>query len=155
MRQRRWLELIKDYEVEILYHPGKANVVADALSRKSSRGLLASLTVQPELQKELMQMDIEVIRRGEMALCSQLTVQPTLLNRIKEAQFGDDQCKKDLERIKNGELTDFVVGSDGLLKFKDRVCVPSVGDLREEILLEAHSSKYSIHPGSTKMYRNL
>ena len=73
MRQRRWLELIKDYEVEILYHPGKANVVADALSRKN-QGLLACLTMQSELQKELQQLGIEVIRSGEKAMCSRLTV---------------------------------------------------------------------------------
>ena len=44
MRQRRWLELIKDYDLEILYHPGKANVVADALSRKRNYGMVAMLT---------------------------------------------------------------------------------------------------------------
>ena len=60
MRQRRWLELIKDYDVEILYHPGKANFVADALSRKSSGGLLACLTVQLELQKDMHKLGIEI-----------------------------------------------------------------------------------------------
>jgi hypothetical protein len=52
MRQRRWLELIKNYELEILYHPGKANVVADALSRKSQVNMLAAHLMPYELAKE-------------------------------------------------------------------------------------------------------
>ena len=61
MRQRRWLELIKDYDIELLYHPGKANVVADALSRKTTQeSLIAMLTIQPELQMKLIQEGLEV-----------------------------------------------------------------------------------------------
>jgi hypothetical protein len=52
MRQRRWLELIKDYELEIHYHPGKANVVADALSRKSQLNMMAAHRMPYELAKE-------------------------------------------------------------------------------------------------------
>jgi hypothetical protein len=52
MRQRRWLELIKDYELEIHYHPGKANVVADALSRKSQVNLMVAYHMPYELAKE-------------------------------------------------------------------------------------------------------
>ena len=61
MRQRRWLELLKDYDIELLYHPGKANVVADALSRKTSQeSMVAALTAQPMLQRELIRCEIEV-----------------------------------------------------------------------------------------------
>ena len=61
LRQRRWLELIKDYDLDVQYHPGKANVVADALSRKSvQERMLERLTVQRELQRELIDGGIEV-----------------------------------------------------------------------------------------------
>nr|GEY00187.1 hypothetical protein [Tanacetum cinerariifolium] len=58
MRQRRWLELLKDYDTNIQYHPGKANVVADALSMKS--GMLANLHIEPEIIRDLERMDIEL-----------------------------------------------------------------------------------------------
>jgi hypothetical protein len=64
MRQRRWLELIKDYDCEINYHPGKANVVADALSKKSMVELASLEISQPQLIKELTGMGLEVVGEG-------------------------------------------------------------------------------------------
>jgi hypothetical protein len=64
MRQRRWLELIKDYDCEINYHPGKANIVADALSRKSMAELAALGISQPQLIKELTRMGLEIVGKG-------------------------------------------------------------------------------------------
>ncbi|TYK15208.1 pol protein [Cucumis melo var. makuwa] len=89
MRQRRWLELVKDYDCEILYHPGKANVVADALSRKAGQG------------------------------------------------------------------EDFSVSFDDGLTFDGRLCVREDGAVKTEPLTEAHSSPFTMHPGSTKMYQDL
>jgi hypothetical protein len=64
MRQRRWLELIKDYNLEIHYHPGKANVVADALSRKSHCHTLITSTLSPELRGELEEYQLELVPSG-------------------------------------------------------------------------------------------
>jgi hypothetical protein len=64
MRQKRWLELIKDYDCKINYHPGKANVVADKLSRKSMAELAALGISQPQLIKELTRMGLEVVGKG-------------------------------------------------------------------------------------------
>ena len=85
MRQRRWLELIKDYDLEILYHPGKANVVADALSRKRSYGVAAILTSQKAILDELRKLDVEVLTESVEARLASLRLQPTLLDRIREA----------------------------------------------------------------------
>ena len=82
MRQRRWIELIKDYDLSIHYHPGKANVVADALSWELVSLNAMILSSQPELGKELDQLGIEVIKYG---MLDTLEVTPTLVDQIKEA----------------------------------------------------------------------
>ena len=71
MRQCRWLELIKNYDLEFLYHPGKANIVANALSRKRGYGMATMLTRQNSLLDELRKLDIEVITEAvEVQLAS-------------------------------------------------------------------------------------
>ena len=64
MRQRQWLELLKDYDCDIQYHPGKANVVANALSRKAQTVSLAYLATNPELKQEAMLMDKIILNEG-------------------------------------------------------------------------------------------
>ena len=91
MRQRRWLELLKDYDLTISYHRGKANVVADALSRKSARNLAALLTTQKHILLDLRKMGIEVQFHEAEAHLANLRVQPTLIERIKIAQSNDLQ----------------------------------------------------------------
>ncbi|KAL0551240.1 hypothetical protein IC582_010326 [Cucumis melo] len=88
MRQRRWLELVKDYDCEILYHPGKANVVADALSRKVSHSA-ALITRQAPLHRDLERAEIAVSVGTVTMQLAQLTVQPTLRQKIIDAQNND------------------------------------------------------------------
>ncbi|KAD3640528.1 hypothetical protein E3N88_29751 [Mikania micrantha] len=109
MRQRRWLELLKDYDCDILYHPGKANVVADALSRKT---------------------DHPAIREG-----------------LKEENVGFERV---FGQVKNLEDNDY-----GKKIRLGRMWVPRNGDIRSRILDETHKSRYSVHPGATKMYQDL
>nr|GEY24363.1 uncharacterized mitochondrial protein AtMg00810-like [Tanacetum cinerariifolium] len=89
MRQRHWLELLKDYDTNLQYHPRKANVVADALSMKS--GMLANLQIEPEIIRDLERMDIELCVCGTKGYWASLKIKPNLILRIKEAQ------KKDVE----------------------------------------------------------
>ncbi|KAJ9556778.1 hypothetical protein OSB04_011392 [Centaurea solstitialis] len=130
MRQRRWLDVVKDYDCEILYHPGKANVVADALSRKTRHVLLR----------------VPLMR---------LTVTTSLFDLIRQSQadaIREENIRK--ERIK-GQLPQLVTDSRGLLTRFGRVWVPVSGEARQTLLDEAHKSKFLIHPGATKMYRDL
>ncbi|GJR19892.1 reverse transcriptase domain-containing protein [Tanacetum coccineum] len=130
MRQRRWLELLADYDCEICYHPGKANVVADALSRKKR--------IKPLRVRALI-----------------LTVHPKLPSQILEAQ---NEALKE-ENVKNENLRgmdkSFEIRPDGTRCIKNQSWLPLFGSLRDLIMHESHKSKYSIHPGSDKMYHDI
>ncbi|GJW96659.1 hypothetical protein Tco_0178467 [Tanacetum coccineum] len=130
MRQRRWLELLSDYDCELRYHPGKANVVADALSRKS----------RPKPLR---------VRALVMTIGLNLPVQ--ILNAQVEARKEENYGTEDLcGMIKNLEPR-----ADETLCLKNRSWIPCFGNLRALIMHESHKSKYSIHPGSDKMYQDL
>ncbi|KAF5808044.1 putative nucleotidyltransferase, Ribonuclease H [Helianthus annuus] len=131
MRQRRWVELLNDYDCESRYHPGKANVVADALSRKE-RTKLYCVRVQSDVQARS---DIQArISQAQHACVSQDLMGKELPYHIKP---------------------DLVLKDDGSYYFMDRLWVPSQDDLRTLLMDEAHKSCYSIHPGSDKMYKDL
>ena len=89
MRQRRWLELLKDYDLNIKYHPGKVNVMADALNRKSTANVTAMLSTQRQILKDLEDLGIEVISTDVKNVLANLMVQPALIEWIKVAQQND------------------------------------------------------------------
>ncbi|GJU08677.1 reverse transcriptase domain-containing protein [Tanacetum coccineum] len=130
MHQRRWIKLFSDYECEIRYHPGKANVVADVLSRKERlkpRCLRAmAMTIQIRMKEKIRAAQSEAFKQE---------------NILAESLHGLDQ---QMEK-KEGES----------LYFMDRIWVPLVGGVRTVIMDEAHKSKYSVHPGADKMYHDL
>nr|GEY94141.1 retrotransposable element Tf2 [Tanacetum cinerariifolium] len=124
MRQRRWLELLKDYDTNIQYHLGKANVVADALSRKS--GMIAGIKVEEEIIRDLERLDIKLYKEYS-------EIWTIVKNLDKQVEFHLD--------------------NDNVLWQNTRLVVPNDASLREAMLIEAHSSPFSL--GSTKMYHDL
>ncbi|GJV50486.1 putative reverse transcriptase domain-containing protein [Tanacetum coccineum] len=122
--------LFSDYECEIRYHPGKANVVADALSRKERvkprRVRAMAMTIQSGVKEMILAAQSEAFKQE---------------NVLAERLHGLDQ---QMERKE-----------DESLYFMDRIWVPLVGDVRMVILNEAHKSKYSVHPRADKMYHDL
>nr|GFA68931.1 retrotransposon protein, putative, Ty3-gypsy subclass [Tanacetum cinerariifolium] len=151
MRQRRWLELSKDYDTNIQYHPGKANVVDDALSRKS--GMIAGIKVEEKIIRDLEWLDIKLYVHGQHGYWASLRVEPDLISRIKEAQKEDSEIWTIVENL--DKQVEFHLDNDNVLWQDTRLVVPNDASLREALLTEAHSSPFSIHPGSTKMYHDL
>jgi hypothetical protein len=152
MRHRRWLELIKDYELEIHYHPGKANVVADALSRKSQVNMLAAHPMSFELAKEFDRLSLRFLNNTQGVI---VELEPTLEQDIRKSQKDDEKINEIRQLIIDGKGPDFCEDAEGVIWFKDRLCVPDIKSIWELILKEAHEKSYSIHPGSEKMYQDL
>ena len=134
-RQRRWMELLEDYDCTIEYHPGKANVVADALSRKVYS---ANLAVSETL-----------------IMFSNLTIRSDIVKLIGESQALDEEILKIKASLNDPKNHDFSVDDNGLLRFRGRMCVASNDQLKQLILDEAHKSRYAMHPGGNKMFEDL
>ena len=104
MRQRRWLELIKDYDIKVHYHPGKANVVADALSRKAQCNCLTIAPPVHTLCDDLRKLGISIVKEGYLAA---LTIKSDLYDQIKEAQKKNKGMARIRELMKEGKARCF------------------------------------------------
>jgi hypothetical protein len=144
--------MIKDYELEIHYHPGKANMVADALSRKSQVNMLAAHPMPYELAKEFDRLSLGFLNNTQGVA---IELEPTLEQDIRKGQKDDEKLKEIQQLIIDGKGPDFCDVAEVVVWFKDRLCVPDIKSIRELILKEAHETAYSIHPGSEKMYQDL
>ncbi|KAD6453055.1 hypothetical protein E3N88_07760 [Mikania micrantha] len=114
MRQRRWLELLKDYDANIQYHPGKANVVADALSRKSS-GMLSSLQLQQEIINDLERLNISFQVGNSDGYLAKFQIESDLISRIKEAQKEDGELWAITENLEIGKQSEFRIDENGVI----------------------------------------
>ena len=98
-------------------------------------------------------MRLEVIEKGGSLAC--VEARSSFLDEVKEKQFADEKLSRIRDMVLRGEAKEAIIDEEGVLRIKGRVCVPRVDDLIHTILTEAHSSRYSIHPGATKLYRDL
>ena len=158
LRQRRWLEFLKDYDMSVHYHPGKANVVADALSRVSMGSLAHVEEGSKELAKEVHRLAklgvrLEGVDSGGVVVVD--GSRSSLVDEVIVKQDLDPSLVELKASVSSGKVEVFSQGRDGALRYQGRLCVPCVDGVRERILDKAHNSFYSIHPGSTKMYRDL
>ena len=140
MRQRRWIELIKDYEGTIEYHPGKVNAVADALSRRPMSFLSHLRAVHLPRLIELRSLGVRLEQTDSGALLATFHVRTVLIDRIREFQIQDPQIVKLRGEVESRQRGGLSLREDGTMVMGQRLCVPNVGDVRREIMEEAHSS---------------
>jgi hypothetical protein len=154
MRQRRWLELIKDYDLEVHYHPGKANVVADALSRKAHCNCLSMELYSDTLCENLRRLNLEIVEQGSL---NALSAESNLFDRIVKAQLQDEGIVLIKQKLleKDPKHDCFRKDEKDIVWFGQCLVVPDNRELKKEIFDEGHLSKFSIHPGSNKMYQDL
>ena len=141
LRQRRLLELFKDYDYIIDYQPEKANVVVDALSRKA----MATLLIQHS--------EWRIVSDG--AILAQLKAQPILKQMIIDAQKSDEEMQKKVQLVRVGDKIDFSVKEYGSLYFQNRLCVLADNELKKKLLYEAHNTVFTMHPEGNKIYQDL
>jgi hypothetical protein len=146
------LELIKDYDLGMNYHPGKANVVADALSQRTHVSQIVLDRMPFELCEEFDKLNLRIVANTE---AMEMEVGPSLLQEIQRGQLEDEKVQEIKRNIKEEKTLGFSEGDEGVLWYKARICVPNVKELKEKILHEAHESAYSIHPRGNKMYHDL
>jgi hypothetical protein len=143
--------LIKDYDFGINYHPRKANVVANALSRKKYYNATFARRMQPELWREIEYLNLGMVNESKVIM----EVEPTLEAEIREGQLEDAKLREIWQLIRDNMTSDFLEDSQGTVWLGKLICVPNLKHINELFLREAHFSAYSIHPGSTKMYKDL
>ena len=150
--QRMWMEFLKDYDFKLSYHPGKANMVANALSRKNLS--ISWMMIQEEkLLAEFEDLKLAMTETSSGVRLAQLHITPDFKIRIQQAQAQDSEMMTMLRRMKVEEPEAVRLDRSSLWRYKNRICVPSSGDLRQRILVEAHQSIFSMLPGVTKMYQ--
>jgi hypothetical protein len=140
--------LIKYYELEVHYHLRKANVVADVLSHKAHCNYLPAVYLTGEESSTRVLPDLSLFN---------ITLTPTLRDEIIAAQKNDEVMDHIKRIMQEGDpkVTCFCEDAEGTLWFKERLVVPKKEVLKKKMLDEAHTSRYSIHPRSTKMCHDL
>jgi len=144
MRQRRWLELLTYYDCTINYHPGKANVLTDALSRKiAQRMVAATFTTQRQILLDMERVGIEAAVGSMQTYLSNLTLKLTLMEQIKTAQLINPEMITIHVETEKNKRPDFNIAEDSILRFYNKLCVRSEPELWKLILSEAHQSLYT------------
>ena len=133
--------MFKDYDCIIDYHPRKANVVADSLSRK----MISSLSLN--------HCDWRFEYDG--ALLAQLRVISHLKMMIRDAHKNDVKLQELVHLVRNRNKTNYFIDENRGLFYKSKLCVLNDMKLKRKLMYESHNTVFTMHPGGNKMYQDL
>lgn len=143
---------MKDCDFGLNYHPGKANVVADALSQKSLH-METFMVIELDLIEQFIDLSLVCEVNADSVKLGMLKLTSVFLYEIRESQKLDTTLVDLLSSTNEDE--DSRVYENGILKFRDKVCIPNVSELKKTVLKESHRSSLSIHPEATKCTKTL
>ena len=150
------METLENFDFTLQYHPGKANVVVNALSRKSQCILSGFVVYEWKMYYYISEFNpCFNVDDSEACFCT-LVAHPILLHKVIEAQKKDENLEGMRSQIITGEaLEGWSIHANSGIYFLNRLCVPNDAQLKEEVMREAHHSWFTVHPGETKMYHDL
>ncbi|WMV18698.1 hypothetical protein MTR67_012083 [Solanum verrucosum] len=143
--------------MNVLYHPGKTNIVSDGLSRLPMGSVAHVEREMKELEKDnhrLACFRVCIMNLSNDGVIVQNGSKSSLATEVKEKQDNDPILLQLKGAVHQQKVEVFSQGGDDVLHYQGRLCVPNMGELRQQILTEAHKSRYSIHPGATKIYHD-
>ncbi|XP_058092441.1 uncharacterized protein LOC131238866 [Magnolia sinica] len=146
------MEMLKDFKFNVSYHPDKANLVADALSRKKTIDFTAPLMVREwDMVEFVRDFNMKLTVEEPYEVVAHIQAQPLINDKIIEAHESNELSKKMRKRARNDGKSEWRISTDGGLRYRGRLCVSNLQGLREGVLNNAHNSKLAIHPSSTNM----
>lgn len=148
MRRRRWMKYLKDFDFELKYHPGKANEVVNALSRKEMHKD-ELMMLECALLEKFRDFNLQFSWKKDGVIMGNLNVISNLREEIRQGKMIYEKLQE--MSIQPG----FAQSPDGVIMFNQRIYVPNDAELKRNILEEAHKRAFTIHPGSSKMYQDL
>ncbi|XP_075473342.1 uncharacterized protein LOC142504348 [Primulina tabacum] len=149
MIQRFQMDLLKDYDSEIQYHPRKVNIIADTLSCKTSDINLSSIHVS-QWREDICTSGLDFKIQGNVICVSQISIELKLIQIVKSAQKIGDQVQKSYELVSQEHQSRFTIHSDDSLCLNGRFVVPDIAYFHKTNVKEAHCTRYSIHHGVGK-----
>ena len=133
--------MFKDYDCIVDYHLGKANVVAEGLSRKT----IFVLSFKHGIWKFAY----------DRALFAQLRAMHDLRQMMINAQKNDVKLQQRVQLVANGDKTDYSIEEYGGFYYKSRLRVPNVQELKKKLMYESYNTVFTMHPKGNKMYQDL
>ena len=147
------MEFLEQYDFNLQYHPGKANVVADALSRQAKDTMMCLLFDESDAMDILSEFGLQLVQRTDRETLFTIRAEPKLITRVIQSQQGNPRTQKFMARADRGKSNVWSCGNQNELRYRGRLYV--LTNMREIVLKELHNSPLAVHPRMNKMYKDL